>query len=157
MILFKDGVDASNVHPAIWTALGVAYILHRSYAKDMVITAMNAGTSGHMVGSYHYPTATPSGMCQAVDLRTDDIPVEIRSRWAGNVKDLLNPLGFDVILESPETTQKPPHLHIEYQPHQAQTDWMFYLTKKDNGDYNVPKPAEPIPNTAPAPFGTVKS
>ena len=137
MILFKDGVDAQNVHPAIWMSLGVAYIMHRTYAKDMVVTAMNAGTTCHMAGSYHYPTATPSGMCQAMDIRTDDLPLEVRTRWYGLVKDLLNPLGFDVILESPETTGKPPHLHIEYQPHEKTFDWAAFVTGKDNGDYKI--------------------
>lgn len=137
MILFKDGVDANNVHPAIWMALGVAYIMHRTYAKDMVVTAMNAGESGHMQGSYHYPYSTPSGMCQAMDIRTEDLPLEVRGRWAVLVTDLLKPLGFDVILESLETTGKPPHLHIEYQPHEVNTDWAKPVTTKSSGDYKV--------------------
>lgn len=126
MIQFKDGIDSSHVHPAIWTALGIAYMLRKSYSPlPMTVTAMNAGTQGHMTGSYHYPSSTPTGMCQAVDIRTDDIPQELRQRWADSAKSILSALGYDVILESPETTQKPPHLHIEYQPHARGTDWLY--------------------------------
>lgn len=125
MIAFKDGIDGSNVHPAVWTAIGIAYMLRKPYTPlPMTLTAMNAGTTGHMQGSYHYPSATPTKLCQACDIRTEDIPAELRQRWFDSVKPMLSSLGFDVILESPETTGKPPHLHIEYQPHAQGTDWM---------------------------------
>lgn len=137
MITFKDGVDAANVHPAVWVALGVAHQLHLPYtARPIVVTAMSS-TSGHMGNSYHYPASTPSRMCQAIDIRTDDIPIGMREEWAATIKKVLVPLGYDVILESPEATGKPEHLHIEYQPHAAIGDWAYYVTKAKNGDYRI--------------------
>lgn len=134
MIKFKDGVDAKSIHPAVWLALGIAYQLRSEMTvQELVVTAMS-DTSGHMVGSYHYPGSTPSGMCQAVDLRTVDLTQPDREEWYLKVKHSLTLMGYDVVLESPATTGKADHLHIEYQPHALSMDWASYVTGP-SGDY----------------------
>jgi hypothetical protein len=123
-ILFAPDVDPEGVHPAIWIAIGIAYSIHNTLLKTPVtITALRA-TEGHRDNSYHYAANTPSHLCQAVDLRTRDMAEPVRHVWANLCKAALHDLGYDVVLESPETTGRAPHLHLEYQPYnKGLPDW----------------------------------
>jgi hypothetical protein len=123
-ILFANGVDPEGVHPAIWIAIGIAYSIHSTLTSSpLTITALRA-TEGHKGKSYHYAVNTPSHLCQAVDLRTRDLNPVTRANWANICRVTLYNMGYDVILESPETTGRPDHLHIEYQPYnKGLPDW----------------------------------
>lgn len=123
MILFKPGVNTKNVSPAIWMALGIAYrIRSRITPLELTVTSMNDGTHGKT--SLHYPRNSPDKLCRACDLRTHDMSSTLRSIWANDCKDALEPLGYDVIHHT-GADGVPPHIHIEYQPKANETDWLI--------------------------------
>jgi len=47
----------------------------------------------------------------AVDIRTRNVPLDLRQGLFRAIYSALNPLGFDVVIEA-----NPPHIHIEYDP-----------------------------------------
>lgn len=123
MIIFKSGVNPQNVHPAIWVALGIAYEIRRKLTPlELTVTSMNDGIHGE--GSLHYPTSSPDRKCRAVDLRTHDMSATLRSIWANDCAEVLNPMGYDVVHHTGEDGV-PVHLHIEYQPKANEKDWLI--------------------------------
>jgi hypothetical protein len=122
MIKFKEGVNPHDTHPSIWIALGIAYQIRcRITPLELVITSMNDGSHG--ATSLHYPQNSPDRLCRAVDLRNHDMSKTLRSIWASDCKDALEPMGYDVINHTGEDGV-PIHLHIEYQPKPGEVDWI---------------------------------
>lgn len=118
MIIFKPSVNPRNIHPAIWVALGIAYEIRRKLTPlELTVTSMNDGD--HMATSLHY-----SHPCKAVDLRTHDMSATLRSIWASDCAEVLNPMGYDVVHHTGEDGV-PVHLHIEYQPKANEKDWLI--------------------------------
>jgi hypothetical protein len=132
LIAFKAGVNIRNVHPAIWIAIGMAESIRAACYSDtpMVITAL-ADTSGHNKGSYHYAAATPSKMCQAVDIRDDDLTPAQRDEWTTMLQAKLRPLGYDIVIEHVGSTVATTgdHIHIEYQPKTQGSNYFGSLLK----------------------------
>jgi hypothetical protein len=120
MIFFKQGVLTSNVQPAIFIAVGIAYALH-PHPPNITISSMN--DSVHGPGSLHMPANSPDGLCRAVDLRTHDLLWPDAKQWFRVCKQLLEPLGFDVVLHDGTQPGVAQHLHIEYQPKDDEIDW----------------------------------
>jgi hypothetical protein len=112
MILLKDSsVIHDGLEPEMYYALGVASGLHKKmFGTNCVVTSLLGGV--HNAGSKH-----PSGY--AVDIRTMDITDSERGVYIQELKDELEPMGFDVVPEkigsTPATTQI--HAHIEFDPH----------------------------------------
>ncbi len=96
----KPGV-AMNARPEVLYAIGVADAVYRLLAgRECVVTSFNDGKHGR--DSLHY-----EGM--AADLRTRDLPLHQKLAVFHALRALLEPLGFDVVLESD-------HIHLEYDP-----------------------------------------
>lgn len=105
----KDGVKFENTRREIWYAIGVAEVLYKTHGLSLVVTSLEDGQ--HLETSLHY-----SG--RAVDLRTRNIPVELLRTVHGGLVNILNPLGYDVILEKD-------HIHIEYDPKHGE-NWQVF-------------------------------
>lgn len=73
------------------------------YARNLDVVITSANDSVHKEGSYHYQG-------RAFDFRTKHAPGIIRG-MVEEIKKVLGPLGFDVILEDLNGTNE--HLHIE--------------------------------------------
>jgi hypothetical protein len=79
--------------------------IYRAYSYDCTITSAN--DSRHSAKSKHYEGC-------ALDFRTKDagmmpIPKHVMDDIVQDIKDALNDIDFDVVLESD-------HLHVEYDP-----------------------------------------
>lgn len=108
MIRFKDGVPETRLHPRVTSEVFPA--LDRSfkiYKIDPVITATSNGK--HKVGSKHYTKP-----CQAVDVRSRNLPSEIDKRTV--LSHLKVQLGndYDTLYENPGSDNQ--HFHIELDP-----------------------------------------
>ncbi|HKU52824.1 MAG TPA: hypothetical protein VJQ25_10185 [Nitrospira sp.] len=104
----KYGVNPQGVRPEIWFAIGVAEMCYRNAVRELVVTSL---TDSHAdrPNSLHN-----KGL--AVDFRTRDIkPQELRA-IVNALSNVLEPLGYDVVLEAD-------HLHVEFQPKQNEA-WM---------------------------------
>lgn len=97
----KKGVDVTGLHPMMLLSIIIINDLFREIVgAEAIITSGREGKHSH--ASFHY-----SGL--ALDWRTrhlDPTQVQIAVR---EMKKKLEPMGFDVILESS-------HIHVEYQP-----------------------------------------
>jgi hypothetical protein len=100
-MILKEGVTQAAVKAPIYYAVGVAETLYRDQGLSLVITSLTDShedrpTSLHNVGL-------------AVDFRTRDIQAPVVASIVRNLKVILDPLGYDVVLEAN-------HIHVEYQP-----------------------------------------
>ena len=77
-----------------------------------VITSLDDST--HSAGSKHYAANNPSNQCEAVDVRTKHLPAILRDLFAVTMRELLEPMGYDVVMESPGEPNE--HLHVEFDP-----------------------------------------
>lgn len=118
MIDFKPTVNSTNVHPAIWIAVGIAYQLRATITLQSLLTITSMGDGDHMETSLHY-----SVPCKAVDLRTHDLSLTQAKIWADDCKLALEPMGFDIVHHKGDDGV-PMHLHIEYQPKANEVDWL---------------------------------
>jgi hypothetical protein len=82
-------------------ALEVVREIFYSRGLDVVVTSANDST--HKEGSYHYQG-------RAFDFRTKHAPGIIKG-MAAEIKQVLGPLGFDVVFEDESGLNE--HLHIE--------------------------------------------
>jgi hypothetical protein len=98
----KQGVDPSNCQPEILLAVMVAQSVYASHGYDCVITSLKDGV--HSKTSLHYR----DGICRAVDLRTNHLPVELIANITAEIA-LRLPTGYDVV-------QEKDHLHVEWDP-----------------------------------------
>jgi hypothetical protein len=108
----KAGVDASDVQPPIWFAIGVAEAVYRNFNRQLVVTSLRDGQ--HQVGSRHY-----QGL--AADFRTNHLIEQERRTIFGQLKSILDFAGFDVVMESD-------HFHVESDPH-GNENWCAVLVE----------------------------
>lgn len=109
MIRLKDGVKLDGLSPQILLAIVVADQLRNSMGwsietLDTVVTSVCDGK--HRKDSLHYKG-------RAVDLRTHDLTLAQKNRWASRLRGYLGK-DFDVLLEGLGTPNE--HLHIEWDP-----------------------------------------
>lgn len=101
---FKPGVSLKGLTPQILLGLIEAEKVYKNRLLTMTVTSMN--DSKHKEGSLHY-----RGL--AADLRTKG--TGSATSLFGDLKNKLQPMGFDVILEF--LGQEQEHIHIEHDPH----------------------------------------
>jgi hypothetical protein len=111
MFYCKPEVNPEGVCREIWYGIGIVAGLKKVlYQRDLVVTALTDGV--HNPGSLH-----PLG--KAADLRIKDMTEIEAQQLMRFSKQLLEPLGFDVVFEggkeaTPVTSGA--HIHIEFQP-----------------------------------------
>ena len=96
----KFAAKTLGLQPPILVAWGVAEMVYKLFGAACVLTSGTDGT--HKEGSLHY-----KGM--AIDLRTRDLTVDQRMGVFHYLRAILEPLGYDVVVE-------PDHFHVEYDP-----------------------------------------
>jgi hypothetical protein len=96
----KDGVIMSGLQLPMRPVLLTAEKIYRQYDAELVITSALEGT--HSAGSLHY-------YGYALDMRTRDVPEELRPALANSLRKNLEKLSeqYRVILE-------PTHIHVEW-------------------------------------------
>jgi len=99
-----------NAHTALVCGVAQAWLSQRGF--DCVITSLD--DSGHSAQSKHYARNNTSGQCEAVDLRTKHLSGIQRDLFYNFMDITLEPMGYDVVLESPGETNE--HLHVEFDP-----------------------------------------
>jgi len=98
--LVKSGVNLNGVHFMLWYAVAVYdYLRLANGLREGTITGGRESAPGRVKDTLH-----PSG--RAVDLRTNDIPANVRQPLANELQRSLGDV-FDVVLESD-------HIHVEY-------------------------------------------
>ena len=106
----KPGAHTAGFEFPIVFAAGVVQAVFSGYGQDVILTS---GTDSHL----NRPTSLHNkGL--AADFRTRHIVPATLTLIVDELTKLLDPLGFDVILET-----TPPHLHVEYQP-KAGESWI---------------------------------
>lgn len=96
----KKGVDAKGVCPEMWMGIGVIAAVWQRAALQLTLTSLTDGV--HPLGTEHKDG-------RAVDIRTRDIEPRRVKDLALEVKQILDPLGFDIVIEKD-------HIHVEYDP-----------------------------------------
>lgn len=96
----KDGVNLSNIHEKMWSAVDKIAKVYSNHGVECVITSGRDGT--HSAHSLHYAG-------KALDIRTNNIGSS--ADMAKIFQETKSSLGeeFDVVLEKD-------HLHVEYDP-----------------------------------------
>ena len=108
----KADVSTANVTPAIWYAVGVLEALYYKHGQSLVVTSLTDGK--HSESSLHY-------VGKAVDVRTKDVNHFTLDQIVAEVKQLMRPLGFDVVQEAD-------HLHVEFDPKPGREEWTIRLS-----------------------------
>jgi hypothetical protein len=93
----------------MWYAAGVVEAAYKRRGHEAVLSCGDDSHEERPASLHH------GGL--AADWRTRNLPASTLAFIVSDLKELLEPLGFDVVLE-----HKPPHLHIEYQPKNGE-DW----------------------------------
>lgn len=100
----KRGVSLTDAKLAIGVAMGVVLAIHKEMGLPApTITSVNDGQ--HMNKSRHYTG-------EAFDLRVFDLTQAQRVERCKKMREILDPLGFDVI--SSETIGHVDHDHLEF-------------------------------------------
>lgn len=106
MINVKDGVRFKVLLPCIYDIFPVLVEIWKDKSgKKATITSANDSTHGQK--SLHYEN-------RAIDVRSQDLSEQEKDTILSALKSKLNPIGYDVILESRGKTSE--HFHIEYDP-----------------------------------------
>jgi hypothetical protein len=116
-VRLKPGVSLDNVHPKMFLAIGFAApIWERFGTPELWITGANE--EGHATGARGFHRL-PDGTCQAVDLRTWNIP-RLEDRHAACTA-LAQTLGafYDVLYERPG--ERGEHAHCQWDPERVGT------------------------------------
>ena len=93
-----------DVQPAIYFALGVAHAVRSIYAeKPLIVTSANDS---------HVTKLHPKGL--AFDMRTRDMEQGESDLVLARLKQIVEPLGYDVVDERGKL--EGPHIHVEYDP-----------------------------------------
>lgn len=100
---FKTGVKLEGLKPETLLGMIVADDAYKAQRLEMTITSVN--DSQHKTNSKHY-----SG--HAFDIRTKDTGMP--RRLHEEIKKVLSPVGFDVILEDLNGVNE--HIHVEFDP-----------------------------------------
>jgi len=100
-MILKEGVTRQGVKEPIYYAIGIAHVLYIREGHQCVVTSL---TDSHAdrPDSLHN-----QGL--AVDLRIRDLPANSKQTIASSLSLILEPMGYDVVLEAD-------HLHIEWDP-----------------------------------------
>jgi hypothetical protein len=102
----KSNVIIAGASFEIGFACGVAVLQYEQlFHRELVVTSVKDST--HNPGSLH-----PKG--QAADFRTRDLSDHDKASFVRVLRQILNPRGFDLVLESD-------HLHIEFDPKAGET------------------------------------
>lgn len=97
-LYFKSGVMINGIRPHLLHIMEVASTIYYQMGYYMTVTSVMDGK--HKLGSLHY-----QGL--AFDTRTYDVNIEHREPLYLKLKNTLEPMGCDVILETD-------HIHIEF-------------------------------------------
>ena len=127
----KTGVDATDVHPVLWTFLGAIALRHRTETgHELVVTSLRRPPGPR--ASKHSPGL--GGLCEAADLRRWQLDTTHSAAAFANVLQHLYGACIGVVLE-PEWLSESEiaarggldkitgHIHIELK----RTDWPFQL------------------------------
>lgn len=112
-MLLKAGVNVNGVQAPTWYAVGVFEGLYHSHGCDLVVTSLTDGA--------HPDVKNIHGRGFAADLRIASIPPSVIDSIIQQAKEILFPLGFDVVLEAD-------HCHCEYDPKPTRDNWQVIKT-----------------------------
>lgn len=113
-MLIKNTVKIDGLQPQMWVAFGFADAIFHELAGINAI--MTSGLDSHDAGLH------PKGL--AIDLRLKTIKdTVIKDKIYKHIKDVLYPLGFDVLHEYLGTDRE--HIHIEYDPKPGRLSWLI--------------------------------
>jgi len=106
VINVKDGVRFKVLLSCIYNLFPIIEEVWKDKSgKTPTITSGNDST--HMGKSLHYEN-------RAIDVRSQDLSESEKDTILATLKAKLNPIGYDVILESRGKTSE--HFHLEYDP-----------------------------------------
>ena len=101
----KSSVNLGGVQPPVWFAMGVFEALCRLYAdRPLVVTSAN--------DSHDSRPASLHNKGLAFDARTKDMNAEQKSQVLSRAKQILDPLGFDIVFENAGGPNE--HIHCEF-------------------------------------------
>lgn len=100
MILFKSNVSVDNLTQELYEGLLVVEEVYEQYGYYCMVTSSDDGQHGP--GTLH-------GSGKAADIRTRHLPEDVKKLIYLSIKRRLEPMGFDVVLEST-------HIHLEFDP-----------------------------------------
>ena len=102
----KKGVKSEDVAWQVWYAIGVADATSRTEGcGEVTVTSLRDGS--HSPNSRHYKG-------EAFDMRTRHMPEEAAKAVYHRLRAVLDPQGFDTVLESD-------HIHCEWDPKAGET------------------------------------
>jgi hypothetical protein len=110
----KVGVVTEGVEAPTWYAVGVVEGCYVDHGYELTVTSMKDGHENRPHSLHN--------LGLAFDGRTRNIPQSTLEIIYKQAVARLNPLGYDVILET-----NPPHLHCEYQPKDGE-HWLEQAT-----------------------------
>lgn len=105
MIIIKEGVKIQGLQPEMLLGIRIIENEFESQGESLVITEITGGK--HMQGSKHY-------VGQAIDVRSRTLLPTIKTHLLFRMKEALGFIGFQVLLENPDTNNE--HFHIEFDP-----------------------------------------
>lgn len=103
-MILKQSVLQQGAKAQVWYAIGIAEAIYKVHGARLVVTCITDSHSDKPA-SLH-----PKGF--AVDMRTRGIAADQVKQILGSLRNILDPLGYDVLLEG----DPQPHIHCEYQP-----------------------------------------
>ena len=101
MTILKSGVTQQGVRSPVFFACGVTEMIYRHRGYTCVITSLTDSHADRPKSLHN------AGL--AVDFRTKNVPRDLWPSLTDEISSVLNPMGFDVVLEAD-------HIHVEYQP-----------------------------------------
>jgi hypothetical protein len=111
-VLCKTGTNANGVQPPTWYAVGVAEVVYKNHGMVLVVTSLTDGV--------HPDKKNIHGLGLAADIRTRDIPTEVLAVIFKELVEILDPLGYDIVIELS-------HIHMEYDPKGVESWSMEYV------------------------------
>ena len=100
-MLLKETVTRQGVQPQIFYAIGVAECVYREAGFACIVTSLT--------DSHEDRPASLHNKGLAVDFRTRHLTPEAKFKIAGSLKAILDPQGYDVVMEAN-------HIHVEFDP-----------------------------------------
>lgn len=104
----KRSVAPDAVQPQTWYALGAAEAVYRQHGHVLTVTSLR--------DSHETRPASLHNTGMAADTRTRSIPAGTLAAIVRDLKLVLDPQGYDIVLESN-------HIHIEFDP-KADQVWL---------------------------------
>jgi len=100
-VKFKHSVVHAGVQAPCWYALGVIEVCYRHRGFEVVVTSL--------ADSHENRPASLHNQGLACDIRIRNIPASTLAFIVSDIKEILEPVGYDIVLENN-------HIHCEYQP-----------------------------------------